>query len=163
MTISKTKVGLAGSIFEPHPPNFGNQYNFRRCSNNDEMNFWFLNWFQIFKVQCGSVPSISVAVLALACTSNESGLLCQLDCVFYGYKTIHPHIFSTLDFSTPDFSTSDFSSEDSIQPRTFQNSGLKSLESKATKVRTFQPFQPWSIEKIMVKKSRVQSSVENVL
>ena len=104
--------------------------------------FDFFTGYGFSKFIVGVFPSISVAVLALACTSNESGLSCQLDCVFYGYKTIHPQIFSTLDFSTPDFSTSDFSSENSIQPRTFQNSGLKSLESKATKVRTFQPFQP---------------------
>ena len=56
---------MAGLIFEPHPPNFGNQYNFWRCSNEVQMIFWFLYWYQIFKDQCGSVPSISVAVLGL--------------------------------------------------------------------------------------------------
>ena len=30
----KTKMGVAGLIFEPHPPNFGNQYI-----------FWMLKWF----------------------------------------------------------------------------------------------------------------------
>ena len=43
----KTKIGMAGLIFQPHPPNFENQYNF--CSNDPEMIFWFLYWFQIFK------------------------------------------------------------------------------------------------------------------
>ena len=169
MNIFKTKIAVAGSIFEPHPPNFGNQYNFRRCSNNDEMNFWFLNWFQIFKVQCGSVPSISVAVLALACTSNESGLSCQLDCVFYGYKTFLPHIFQPWIFQPRlkswVFHPQPFFQTWTFQLLTFQNSGLKSLELKATRVRTFQhrTFQPQSIEKFMVEKSGVKSWVGNVL
>ena len=49
----KTKMGVAGLIFEPHPPNFENQYNFWRCSNDAKMIFWFLYWFQIFKDQFG--------------------------------------------------------------------------------------------------------------
>ena len=28
----KIKMGVAGLIFKPHPPNFENQYNFLRCS-----------------------------------------------------------------------------------------------------------------------------------
>ena len=42
-------MGVAGLIFEPHPPNFENQYNFWKCSNDAKMIFWFLYWFQIFK------------------------------------------------------------------------------------------------------------------
>jgi hypothetical protein len=34
-------------------------------SNDVERFFDYLHWFQIFKDQCGSVPSISVAVLVL--------------------------------------------------------------------------------------------------
>ena len=47
-------------MFEPHSPNFENVYN--------KMLKWFfdyLKWFQIFNDQCGSVPSIPVAVLGL--------------------------------------------------------------------------------------------------
>ena len=46
-------MGMAGLIFEPHPPNFENQYNFWRCSNDAKMIFLFLYWFQIFKDQYG--------------------------------------------------------------------------------------------------------------
>jgi hypothetical protein len=30
-------MGMAGLIFEPHPPNFENQYNFLRCLNDAKM------------------------------------------------------------------------------------------------------------------------------
>ena len=33
---------------------------------NVQMIFWLLYWFQIFKDQCGSVPSVSATVLALS-------------------------------------------------------------------------------------------------
>ena len=49
----KTKMGVAGLIFEPHPPDFKNPYNFWKCSNEVEVIFWYLYWFQIFKDQCG--------------------------------------------------------------------------------------------------------------
>ena len=32
-------MGVAGLIFEPHPPNFANQYNFWRCSKDVQMIF----------------------------------------------------------------------------------------------------------------------------
>ena len=35
----KIKMGVAGLIFEPHPPNFENQYNFWRCSNDAKIFF----------------------------------------------------------------------------------------------------------------------------
>ena len=41
-------MGVVGLIFEPHPPNFENQYNFLRCSNDAKMIFGFLYWFHIF-------------------------------------------------------------------------------------------------------------------
>jgi hypothetical protein len=44
-------MGVAGLMFEPHPANFEKQF------------FGHLYWFQIFKDQWGSVPSIPVAVL----------------------------------------------------------------------------------------------------
>ena len=46
-------MGVAGLIFEPHPPNFENQYNFWGCSNDAKMIFWFLYRFHIFKDQYG--------------------------------------------------------------------------------------------------------------
>ena len=33
----KIKIGVAGLIFDPHPLNFENQYNFLRCSNDAKM------------------------------------------------------------------------------------------------------------------------------
>ena len=59
-------MGVADVIFEPHPPNFENLYNFWRCSNDAKMIFWYLYWFQILEDQCGSVPSIPVVVLGLS-------------------------------------------------------------------------------------------------
>ena len=41
----KIKMGVAGLIFEPHPPNFENQYNFWRCLNDIKMIFSYLYWF----------------------------------------------------------------------------------------------------------------------
>ena len=46
-------MGVAGLIFEPHPPNF---------ENDAKMIFWILYWFQIFKGQCGVFhPYLSAA------------------------------------------------------------------------------------------------------
>jgi hypothetical protein len=39
--------------------------NLKFCSNDVKMIFWYLSWFQILEDQCGSVPSIPVAVLDL--------------------------------------------------------------------------------------------------
>ena len=58
-------MGMASLMFDSHPPNFENLYNFYRCSNDVKMIFWYFYWFQIFKDQYGSVPSIPVAVLGL--------------------------------------------------------------------------------------------------
>ena len=56
-------MGVAGPIFEPHPPNFENQYNFLRCSNDNNMIFLLVS---DFKDQCGSVLSVLVAALEFA-------------------------------------------------------------------------------------------------
>ena len=45
----KIEKGMAGSIFEPHPPNFQNQDNFWRWSNDVTMTFWNLYWFESYK------------------------------------------------------------------------------------------------------------------
>jgi hypothetical protein len=58
-------MGVEGVIFEPHPPNFENLYNFQRYSNDITMIYWYLYWFQILDQCGGSVPSIPVAVLGL--------------------------------------------------------------------------------------------------
>ena len=42
-------MGVAGLMFEPHPPYFEDFYNFLRCSNDIKTIFWYLYWFQIFK------------------------------------------------------------------------------------------------------------------
>ena len=44
------------------------------------MIFWYLYWFQIFKDQCGSVPSIFVAVLGLLDLRGKWILLFQEIC-----------------------------------------------------------------------------------
>ena len=43
-------MGMAGLIFEPHPPNFENQYNFWRCSNDAIMIFDFSTGFRFSKI-----------------------------------------------------------------------------------------------------------------
>ena len=69
-------MGVAGLIFEPRPPNFENQYNFGRCSNDAKMIFWHLYWFQIFKDQCGvfvhicSCPCIIVNIISCKAVTN---------------------------------------------------------------------------------------------
>ena len=42
-------MGVADLIFEPHPPNFGNQYNFWRCSNDVKMIFLISLLFSDFQ------------------------------------------------------------------------------------------------------------------
>ena len=42
-------MGVAVSIFEPHPKNFKNKHNFWRCLNDISIFFWYLYWFQIFQ------------------------------------------------------------------------------------------------------------------
>ena len=56
-------MGVAGFMFEPHPPNFENLYIFKDVEMMLKWFFDYLYWFQIFKIQWGSVPSIPVAVL----------------------------------------------------------------------------------------------------
>jgi hypothetical protein len=46
-------MGVEGVIFESHPPNFENLYNFLRCSNDVKMIFLYLYWFQISKISVG--------------------------------------------------------------------------------------------------------------
>ena len=58
-------MGVAGLIFEPQPPNFENQYNFWRCSNDAKMIFLISVLVSDFQRSVWSVPSISVAVLGL--------------------------------------------------------------------------------------------------
>ena len=60
-------MGVAGWMFEPHPPNFENLYNFWYVQMMLKWLFDYLYWFQIFKDQCGSIPSIPVGVLKLRC------------------------------------------------------------------------------------------------
>ena len=43
----KTKTGVAGLIFEPHPPYFEKNIKLLRCLNDVEMIFFdYLYWFQ---------------------------------------------------------------------------------------------------------------------
>ena len=43
-------MGMAGLIFEPYPPNFKNQYNFWRCSNDAKKKSDFSTGFRFLKV-----------------------------------------------------------------------------------------------------------------
>ena len=54
-------MGVAGLIIEPHPTNFENLYIFQDVQMMFKWFFDCLYWFQIFKDQCLSVPSIPVA------------------------------------------------------------------------------------------------------
>ena len=51
-------MGVAGLIFEPHPPYFANQYNFWRCANDVSMIFSYLYWFQIYQKTQKPVPPV---------------------------------------------------------------------------------------------------------
>ena len=60
----KFEKGMAGLIFKPHPPNFQNQYNFWRSSNDITMTFWYSYWFPIFKkIQKPSCPSLKGSMI----------------------------------------------------------------------------------------------------
>ena len=54
----KIEMGVAGLIFEANPPNFQNQYNFFKCTNDVTMIFWDLYSFRIGK----KVKSLTVQV-----------------------------------------------------------------------------------------------------
>ena len=54
---------MAGLIFEPHPPNFENQYNFWRCSNNVDF-FSFFNFSTGFRF---SKVSVECSVHIFSC------------------------------------------------------------------------------------------------
>ena len=56
----KTKMGVAGLIFEPHPSNFENQYNFLRSSNDAKMIFWVIYCFQKSVWSICSCPCLSI-------------------------------------------------------------------------------------------------------
>ena len=59
ISTTKTKMGMAGLMFEPHPPNCETFMMFKCCLND------FLIISTVFKDQFGSVPSIPVTVLGL--------------------------------------------------------------------------------------------------
>ena len=75
-------MGAAGLMFEPHPPNFENLYNFK----DREMLFDYCYWFQIFKNQCLSFPSISVAcpwLYVLHCMHSPWCIAYQYKCTYF--------------------------------------------------------------------------------
>ena len=51
----KIKMGIAGSIFELHPPNFQKMCIFWRFTNDISTIFCYLLWFQFWK-KCQSLP-----------------------------------------------------------------------------------------------------------
>ena len=51
----KIEMGIAGSIFELHPPNFQKMCIFWRCTNDISTIFCYLYWFQFWK-KCQSLP-----------------------------------------------------------------------------------------------------------
>ena len=56
-------MGVAGLIFEPHPPNFENLYIFERGSNDVKGFFDISTGFRFSKNSVGRVLSIPLAVL----------------------------------------------------------------------------------------------------
>ena len=57
-------MGVAGLMFEPHPPNFENQYNFYNWGVQMMLNDFLISCLvSDFQRSVWSVPSISVAVL----------------------------------------------------------------------------------------------------
>ena len=84
----KNHCSVAGSIFESHPPNFENQYNFWRCSNDTQIIFLISLLVSDFQRSVWSVPSISLAVPCLV-----------FDETFYNV----PLYFLWIRWSTPSF------------------------------------------------------------
>ena len=57
-------MGVAGLMFEPHPPNSENYTTFKDVQMKLKQFFDISTDFRFRKMQWGSVPSIPVAVLA---------------------------------------------------------------------------------------------------
>ena len=58
-------MGVAGTIFEPNPPNSKNHKTIKDVQMTSEYDFLISLLVSDFKDQCGSVPFISVAVIGL--------------------------------------------------------------------------------------------------
>ena len=79
------KFNVAGLIFQYHPPNFENQYNFWRFSI-DAKTIFFSTGFRVSKI-CVEFLSISVAVLAIV--YFWWNMIVEMDTqykVFYGHS-----------------------------------------------------------------------------
>jgi hypothetical protein len=61
-------MGVAGLIFEPHPPNFEDQYNIWRCSNDAKMINDFSTGFRFSKISV----ECSVHLCSCPCTNLPS-------------------------------------------------------------------------------------------
>ena len=117
-------MGVAGLIFEPHYPNFENQYSFWRCSNDAKMIFWFLYWFQIFKDQCGVFRDLANIKWITELTEPR---LCSLSLSVFGpntnknsciifYRNPFQSSFRTLKKCTSELANFELPNKDSTTP-----------------------------------------------
>ena len=66
----KIEMGIAGSIFELHPPNFQKMCIFWRFTNDISTIFCYLLWFQFWK-KCQSLPVHPRVVPGLGCLAGR--------------------------------------------------------------------------------------------
>ena len=64
-------MGMAGSIFEPNPPDFGKILIFWRCSNDSKTNFWYFQWYKKYQ------KSVGLSIQLIPRSTSEHTQTCQ--------------------------------------------------------------------------------------
>ena len=90
----KIEMGIAGSIFELHPPNFQKMCIFWRFTNNISTIFCYFLWFQFWK-KCQSL-SVHPRVVPGQPYDVDSLVLLNLYSTFYIRKSEYTLVVSTL-------------------------------------------------------------------
>ena len=88
----KIEMGIAGSIFELHPPNFQKMCIFWRFTNDISTIFCYLLWFQFWK-KCQSLPVHPRVVPGLSNILVSAECL-QLSYCLFSYEPLHRKHFS---------------------------------------------------------------------
>ena len=83
----KIEMGIAGSIFELHPPNFQKMCIFWRFTNDISTIFCYLLWFQFWK-KCQSLPVHPRVVPGLPYVSNTLYSIKSIDIIEISFWTI---------------------------------------------------------------------------
>ena len=90
----KIEMGIAGSIFELHPPNFQKMCIFWRFTNDISTIFCYLLWFQFWK-KCQSLP-VHPRVVPGQPYDLDSLVLLNLYSTFYIRKSEYTLVLITL-------------------------------------------------------------------